>query len=385
MRQHYRVYCFDESRFIHTWSETAPTVCPNNGGHTVGAILFVDDGSIGGYSETRVDDLGNIGIIKTAAVGSSLEIGYLESIKGDASSNGLFIQASDNSGTIPFHIENFDGSKQILHVDAFNNRVGFGTANPTEKLDVSGNIAVTGTVDGRDVALDGTNQDNHIASTSNPHSVTIDQVTPTTTKGDLIVENGANAVRFPVGSNNQVIIANSAQSAGIQWVNASSLGNSVQTTVITDVKSIGTNGGTFTKNIWQTRTLNTIVQSHAGITLSANRITIPAGTYYIHAHVPAYRVDNHQARLRNITDNTTVVVGTSQSSNSLNGSNDSDDEGTSQNGPSFITHQFTIASTKVFEIQHRCTKTRSGDGFGISAGISGSEERYTVVTIHKIA
>jgi len=44
------------------------------------------------------------------------------------------------------------------------------------KVDVTGNITLSGTVDGRDVATDGTNQDNHIASTSNPHSVTKSQV-----------------------------------------------------------------------------------------------------------------------------------------------------------------------------------------------------------------
>jgi len=52
-----------------------------------------------------------------------------------------------------------------LYVDATNNRVGIGTATPTEALDVvgnaeiNGNIIVSGTVDGRDVATDGTKLD----------------------------------------------------------------------------------------------------------------------------------------------------------------------------------------------------------------------------------
>ena len=37
--------------------------------------------------------------------------------------------------------------------------IGMGTADPAEKLDVTGNIAVSGTVDGRDVAADGTKLD----------------------------------------------------------------------------------------------------------------------------------------------------------------------------------------------------------------------------------
>ena len=43
-----------------------------------------------------------------------------------------------------------------LHVDG---NTGLGTNNPSEKLDVQGNIAVTGTVDGRDVATDGAKLD----------------------------------------------------------------------------------------------------------------------------------------------------------------------------------------------------------------------------------
>lgn len=59
--------------------------------------------------------------------------------------------------------------------------------------------------------------DSHISSTSNPHSVTIDQVTPTTTKGDLLVEDGTNVIRLPVGTNNYVLQANSATSSGLEW------------------------------------------------------------------------------------------------------------------------------------------------------------------------
>ena len=51
-----------------------------------------------------------------------------------------------------------------MFVDGTNNRVGIGTTTPSEKLDVSGNIAVSGTVDGRDVAADGTKLDGIEAS-----------------------------------------------------------------------------------------------------------------------------------------------------------------------------------------------------------------------------
>lgn len=42
-------------------------------------------------------------------------------------------------------------------------------------------------------------------------------LSPTTTKGDLEVHNGTDVVRVAVGSNNQVLIADSSQSAGVKW------------------------------------------------------------------------------------------------------------------------------------------------------------------------
>lgn len=45
----------------------------------------------------------------------------------------------------------------------------------------------------------------------------IDDITPTTTKGDIIVENGTNAVRLPVGANTHVLTADSAAASGVKW------------------------------------------------------------------------------------------------------------------------------------------------------------------------
>jgi len=60
--------------------------------------------------------------------------------------------------------------------DTSTGKVSIGATTGTEKLNVFGNIFVSGTVDGRDVALDGTNLDNHIADLANPHQVTKTQV-----------------------------------------------------------------------------------------------------------------------------------------------------------------------------------------------------------------
>lgn len=52
--------------------------------------------------------------------------------------------------------------------------------------------------------------------------VTFNSISPTTTKGDLILDNGANNplasnVRLGVGADNTVLAANSAQATGVEW------------------------------------------------------------------------------------------------------------------------------------------------------------------------
>ncbi|UOF01075.1 tail fiber domain-containing protein [Bdellovibrio reynosensis] len=42
-------------------------------------------------------------------------------------------------------------------------------------------------------------------------------LSPLTTKGDLVVNDGTNDIRLPVGTNGQVLTANSAQASGLQW------------------------------------------------------------------------------------------------------------------------------------------------------------------------
>ena len=44
---------------------------------------------------------------------------------------------------------------------------------------------------------------------------------------------------------------------------------------------------------------------------------------------------------------------------------------------------FTIAGTKVFEVQHRCDVTGTSNGFGVE--VSWGTEIYTSITIAKVA
>jgi hypothetical protein len=143
-----------------------------------------------------------------------------------------------------------------------------------------------------------------------------------------------------------------------------------------DEKAQNTTGGTFTSGAWRTRTLNTEVTDVGGYgSLSSNQITLSSGTYKIYAIAPAYAVDRHQIRLQNVTDATTILVGTSCFSYHNSGSG-------FDSNLSVIQGVFTIGASKALEIQHQCQTTQSGDGLGVAANFT--TEVYTVVELWKI-
>ena len=68
--------------------------------------------------------------------------------------------SNDMPGRLVFYTTADGASSPTEHLRiASSGNVGIGTSSPSEKLDIFGNIAVTGTVDGRDIATDGTKLD----------------------------------------------------------------------------------------------------------------------------------------------------------------------------------------------------------------------------------
>jgi len=143
---------------------------------------------------------------------------------------------------------------------------------------------------------------------------------------------------------------------------------------VRDEKTSGTHGGTFTKDIQQTRTLNTVLTNQiSGAALSSNQITLPAGTYFIDATSPGDQVDNHKARLYDITNSATLIVGTSEDTSSTQGTTRSMVKG-------FI----TLVGSTVTELQHFCQTTHNTEGFG-AATSSGDVEVYAEIIIRKMS
>ena len=145
---------------------------------------------------------------------------------------------------------------------------------------------------------------------------------------------------------------------------------------VRDEKASGTAGGTFTSGAWQTRTLNTSLTNEiSGASLSSNQITLPSGTYFIIASAPAQVVGGHKLKLRNTTDSSDTLIGTSE--NTTTG-----DYGIV--GRSYVIGRFTISAQKTFEIQHRGTTTQTTNGFGAINSFSVVEV-YADVQIWKVA
>jgi hypothetical protein len=144
---------------------------------------------------------------------------------------------------------------------------------------------------------------------------------------------------------------------------------------VQDQKTVGAAGGTFTSGDWRTRELNTVLTNNiSGSSLSSNQITLPIGTYFIESTHPAFKVSRNKTRLRNITDSTTDLIGSS--------------EDTSDTVfvciDATLSGLITIAAEKVFEFQHQCGTTQASNGFGAAANFS-DPELYSEVKIWKVS
>lgn len=145
---------------------------------------------------------------------------------------------------------------------------------------------------------------------------------------------------------------------------------------IRDEKTANTSGGTPTTGSFQTRTLNTEVSDPSGIvSLSSNQFTLGAGTYWIKARSPFYAAGRCKIKLRNITDSSDALIGSSAyCNNSAYSHIDAIVEG-----------RITIAGTKAFEIQYRCENTDGTTrGLGVESNF-GVVEVYTEVEIWREA
>jgi hypothetical protein len=143
--------------------------------------------------------------------------------------------------------------------------------------------------------------------------------------------------------------------------------------ILSDVKSAGSNGGTSTTS-YSTRVLNTIVDDTGIVSsFSLNQFTLPPGEYLIDGYAPSKCDGSHKAKIRNITDSTDAILGSS----AWNARNDIYSQSVS-----IIIGRIVINQSKTFALQHKTAIALANTGFGQAYG--GDSETYAIVKIQKI-
>lgn len=144
-----------------------------------------------------------------------------------------------------------------------------------------------------------------------------------------------------------------------------------QTVILSDQKSSGMDGGTFTSGVYQTRDLNTLEEDDEITNLDANQFMLLGGaTHEIDARCPVRgTVNTHKSRVFNFDDSVLALQGSSAFAGAADDANDSTIKG------SIIKDK-----SKTYELQHRCQTSRSGQGFGIGSSY-GDNEVYSVIKI----
>jgi hypothetical protein len=189
-------------------------------------------------------------------------------------------------------------------------------------------------------------------------------------RGKIIVGDASgDPSALTVGAVNQVL---KSDGTDVSWA-ADSGGLFSSYAVISDEKSAGTAGGTFTQDGWRTRDLNTEITDPDGIvSISSNEFTLAAGSYLIKWGAPARSVNNHKARLYDVTGTATIEAGTSEYAYLH----------AYAVTPSIGYARVTPSGSNVYRIEHYCVLTRSTDGFGTATNV-GEPEVYTIVEILK--
>ena len=180
---------------------------------------------------------------------------------------------------------------------------------------------------------------------------------------------GTGSVLNFIGANVDVTMSGSVAAVSITDSVGSSLNDYI---LIRDEKTNGTEGGTGTVNIWTARDINTEVSDVGGhCSISSGTISLASGTYTTHISAPFWGTDGVVLRLRNITDNTTELLGQSSYA--------------SASAHASLDGKFTITSPKIFEIQYIAEQNQGGAEWVLGTSMQIRASNYTDVEVYTIA
>ena len=248
----------------------------------------------------------------------------------------------------------FSKIPNVITVDIGNSRIGIGSTQPTETLDVTG-ITTIGT--------GSTYFFNTGSTVGNAESVS-----SLTSTSSFNVSFDISAVKFSgIGSD-------------IVGVGITSYA------VLQERESSGTNSYPASVSSWNVREINYIREDSAinggggmNVTVSAPKFTLQAGTYMIQWDCSHYKIQSNATRLYNVTDSEMVGYGATNQTCMHGFSYSSNNSGidTVLNK----TSKFTIDAAKEFRIEH---VNANYDSIGLGRNTSAPfMEYYTQVYIYK--
>lgn len=202
---------------------------------TLGGVLDIDNGGTGNTLASAAFDA----LAPSTAKGDLIVYDGVDNVRLAVGTNGLYLKADSTTAT-GLKWDSVSGGGTVTSVTATSPLSSSGGATP--------DISLTGIIP---INKGGTGE---TTSTN-----AFDALSPTTTKGDLIVNNGTDNIRLSVGTHGYVLSADSAAAAGVSWQSVSGGGGTTTFAATFDNSGTGAaSGTTFNGSAARTISYNTI-------------------------------------------------------------------------------------------------------------------------------
>lgn len=231
---------------------------------TLGGVLDIDNGGTGNTLASAAFDA----LAPSTAKGDLIVYDGVDNVRLAVGTNGLYLKADSTTAT-GLKWDSVSGGGTVTSVTATSPLSSSGGATP--------DISLTGIIP---INKGGTGE---TTSTN-----AFDALSPTTTKGDLIVNNGTDNIRLSVGTHGYVLSADSAAAAGVSWQSVSGGGGTTTFAATFDNSGTGAaSGTTFNGSAARTISYNTIGAPKTdgtnatgtwGINISGNAATATSAT-----------------------------------------------------------------------------------------------------------
>lgn len=350
----FQIFCQTDNRLefqdiISDTEPAAPTVCPVNGAHTVlaGSSAFSELFRTEGWTDDSVITEGTANAGKTLVTDGSNNITSLN-----------VVGATQMTAPLHTHAAAANGDDM--------------TVSLTGGFDASLILSSTGT--GTDAV--------NIQATGTGGGVSVTANQAMTLAGASISLNAGVPLAWPTADSTSGWLLSTNGSGQLNWKDPTTLipsGGIENTWLIRDEKAWNIDGGTFNKDLWQTRDLNVISATGAGatnnVTLASNQVTFQNGSYIMFGSTPSFGVSENLVRWFNITDSVVAEIGTSAYSTN------------SSQVSATIRVSFTVTSgPKVYELQHYARNTRAGNGLGRSHSLVTTQNNiYSEIVVIALA